>query len=97
MDIEQFKLDIERKTGVPASFLNGDTEEENIAQAKALLAYKRECEQTQPQTLSEQLKEWIGKPEGLSAQDQSQGNYNSTQKQFAEWFSKSTDPYSKFL
>lgn len=48
MTIEELKQTIEQRTGVPASFLTGETAEENIAQAKALLAYKREAQQQRP-------------------------------------------------
>lgn len=41
MDISNIKAEIEKQTGIPASLLNGETVEENIAQAKAILAYKQ--------------------------------------------------------
>jgi len=63
MIIEEIKLEIEKQTGVPASLLKGETVEENIAQAKALLAYKQEhAEPTapqQPQTPAEQFAGWF--------------------------------------
>ena len=43
MSLEELKQEIEQQTGIPAKLLTGETAEENIAQAKALLAYKREA------------------------------------------------------
>ena len=60
MTIEELKQTIEQRTGVPASFLTGETAEENIAQAKALLAYKREAQQQRPKTTAEQFSDWLG-------------------------------------
>ena len=60
MTIEELKQTIEQRTGVPASFLTGETAEENIAQAKAFLAYKREYEQQRPKSTAEQFSDWIG-------------------------------------
>lgn len=59
MNIEELKQTIEQRTGVPASLLKGETAEENIAQAKALLAYKRESEQQRPKTATEQFSDWF--------------------------------------
>lgn len=42
MNLEELKQEIEEYTGIEASSLTGETVEENIAQAKALLAYRRE-------------------------------------------------------
>lgn len=42
MTLDKFKDAVERRTGVPASLLSGETEEEVIARAKALLVLKRE-------------------------------------------------------
>lgn len=62
MNVEELRQEIEQRTGVPASFLTGETAEENIAQAKALLAYKKECgrqyAQQQPKSTKEQFAEW---------------------------------------
>ena len=63
MTIEELKRTIEQHTGVPASLLTGETAEENIAQAKAMLAYKAEHEEHERQrsrTIAEQFGEWIG-------------------------------------
>ena len=60
MTIEELKQTIEQRTGVPASLLTGETAEENIAQAKAMLAYKRAYEQQRPKTAAEQFSDWLG-------------------------------------
>lgn len=60
MTIEELRSTIEQRTGVPASLLTGETAEENIAQAKAFLAYKREYEQQRPKSTAEQFSDWIG-------------------------------------
>lgn len=53
------KQAIERSVGIPAALLTGETEEENMAQAKALLAYQRECNGKRPKSNSEQFAEWM--------------------------------------
>ena len=60
MNLGELKQRIEQQAGVPAVLLTGETAEENIAQAKALLAYKREYEQQRPKTTAEQFADWIG-------------------------------------
>lgn len=67
----EIREQISEKSGVPVDLLTGDTLEENVAQAKALLAYKRECENiqgnsesgtnqiTRPQTTKEQFANWL--------------------------------------
>lgn len=42
MTLEEFKREISNRTGIPVLLITGETEEEAIAKAKALLAYKRE-------------------------------------------------------
>lgn len=42
MDLENIKAEIENETGVPAKLLMGENEEECRAQAKALIAFRRE-------------------------------------------------------
>ena len=48
MELEAFKNQVEKETGVPASLLTGETPEEISARAKALLAYKKEHEVKTP-------------------------------------------------
>lgn len=70
MNIEELKEIIEHHTGVPASLLTGETAEENIAQAKALIAYKRANEAQRPKSHAEQFKEWFNQMQGIEAQDE---------------------------
>ena len=60
MTIEELKQQIEQRAGVPASLLTGETAEEVVARAKAVLAYKREHEAQRPKTAQEQFADWIG-------------------------------------
>lgn len=59
MDISIVKAEIEKQTGVPASLLTGATADENIAQAKALIAFKKEFEEEQPKAPEEKFAEWL--------------------------------------
>lgn len=58
MSIDDLKQEIAQRTGVPVILLTGETAEENIAQAKAFLAYKREYEQQRPKSNSEKFEKW---------------------------------------
>ena len=60
MTTEEVKQLIEQRTGVPASLLTGETVEENIAAAKALLAYKREHDKGRTKSTREQFADWLG-------------------------------------
>lgn len=67
MTVEELKQEIAQRTGVPAALLNGETAEENIAQAKALLAYKRECDEQRPKTTAEKFSDWLNAQAGEDA------------------------------
>ncbi len=67
MTTEELKQEIAQRTGIPAALLTGETAEENIAQAKAILAYKREHEAQRPKTAQEQFSDWLG--DQLEARD----------------------------
>lgn len=54
-----YKQEISEATGIPAELLTGDTAEENIARAKALLAYRSEAEATRRKEPREQFAEWM--------------------------------------
>ena len=69
MNLDEVKQEIEKQTGVPVSLLNGETIEENIAQAKALLAYKREAEAERPKSAKEQFAQWLNAQQGIEDQD----------------------------
>lgn len=70
MTIEELKQEIARRTGVPVVLLTGETAEENIAQAKAFLAYKREHQAQQPKSHAEQFKAWFNEQYGIEEQDE---------------------------
>ena len=59
MDREQLIAKIEKETGLPAVCLTGETEEEIVAQAKALLAFRREQDAQRVHSLRDQLEEWL--------------------------------------
>lgn len=69
MTIEELKQEIEQRTGVSACLLNGETAEENIAQAKAVLAYKKEHEAQRTKTAAEQFGAWFNALQGIEAPD----------------------------
>lgn len=70
MNMENLKRAIEQRTGVPASLLTGETAEENIAQAKALLAYKREAEDSRQKDTQAQFAEWFAAFTGIEQPDE---------------------------
>lgn len=63
MTLEESKRDIERRTGVPAALLTGESAEENEVRAMALLAYRREVTgrnlSRSPQSTAERFKAWF--------------------------------------
>lgn len=59
MTIEEIKQEISRRTGVPTSFLYGETLEENVALAKAVLLYRKEKRGSATKTTREQFAEWF--------------------------------------
>ncbi len=69
MNLEELKQTIEKQTGIPANLLTGETTEENIAQAKALLAYKREADAERPRTTAEQFSDWMNAQDGIEQPD----------------------------
>lgn len=70
MNVEELKQIIEQRTGVPASLLAGETAEENIAQAKALLAYKKVAEAQHPKDCRDKFIDWLG--DNLCTRDEPQ-------------------------
>lgn len=65
MNVEELKLEIEKTVGVPALLLNGETSEEVISRAKALLAFKKDTRAEQPQSTSTQFSNWMKVAEGI--------------------------------
>lgn len=60
MNMDDLKMRIEHDTGVPAALLTGETAEECIVQAKALLALKRDYSyQPAQKTTREQFADWM--------------------------------------
>lgn len=70
MTIEELRQEIAQRAGVPANLLTGETVEENIAQARALLAYKRDLEeQEQPEDTAGQFAGWLRANDGIERPD----------------------------
>ena len=69
MTTEDIKNRIQETLGVPASLLTGETEEELIAQAKALLIYRRDAEAKRPKTTTEQFIDFMNAREGNEQPD----------------------------
>ena len=64
MEITELKQEVERRTGVPAALLEGDTPEAIFKRARALLAIKEE----DTRTTAEQFTGWLdGTPEEYAA------------------------------
>lgn len=80
MNLDELKQTIELKTGVPAEFLKGETVEENIAQAKAFIAYKKRVEAIRPKTPREQFADWLG----METEEEQQDTASDTLDQIAE-------------
>ena len=67
MTNEEIKNLITEKTGVPAEMLTGETAEENLERARALLSWRRENKEAAPPDPREEFASWIrsqtGQPE----------------------------------
>ena len=65
MTLDEIKLEIEHRAGIPATILNGETAEEVIATAKALNAYRNQHKAGTPKSNAEKFAEWFnqGQPE----------------------------------
>lgn len=59
MNIDEVKQQIAERTGLPVNLLTGETAEENIIRAKALLAYAKTAEPKQQKTGKEAFAEWL--------------------------------------
>ena len=70
MTLEELKQEIEQRTGVQASLLKGETVEENIAYAKAVLAFRKEHEAQRPKTAGEQFAAWYKATQGIEDTDE---------------------------
>lgn len=71
--IDQVKEYICQKTGIPKELLIGDTVEENVSRAIALLSYRSEKEafvkKEEKKSTSEQFAEWMEAKEGIERPD----------------------------
>ncbi len=68
MLIEDLKNQISEQTGVPVSLLTGETAEETISQAKALIMYKKETD-TIPKNKREQFADWFYTNSGIDGSE----------------------------
>lgn len=64
MTLEDLKTEIEQRTGIPATILNGESAEELIAHAKALHAYRKQHQADAPKDTKTLFAEWIRQTEG---------------------------------
>lgn len=70
INLDELKQRIEQDVNIPAALLKGETSEEVIVSAKAMLAYKREQETQRPRSTAEQFREWVNTQEGIEPQDE---------------------------
>lgn len=62
MILEDVKKELSSRTGIPVSLLTGETIEENIAKAKAIIAYRRDHDK--PQSAKEAFSLWCQEKNG---------------------------------
>lgn len=74
-DIRDIREKVARETGVPATLLLGETEEDCMAQASGILAYKNDVKATYPNV-----------KDGGEVQ---KIQHKTVEDQFADWFNKS--------
>lgn len=64
----EIKQTISQRTGIPAELLKGDTPDELLTYAKALLTYRKEQETEQPKSTREQFAEWYNATAGNTSE-----------------------------
>ena len=64
------KTMISERLGIPIDLLRGESAEEDIATAKALIAYKRQHEQTREKSNAEKFADWFRAQEGIEQPDE---------------------------
>ena len=69
MILNELKTVISERTGMPASLLTGQTAEEIISQARALLELKSKNEVERPKSTREQFAEWLSIKQGEVLED----------------------------
>jgi len=57
--IDSLKAEINRRTGVPVSLLDGNTPEEILTKARSLLAYRSQAEVKRPKSNAEKFASWF--------------------------------------
>lgn len=72
MENTEVKTMLSERLGLPISFFDGESPEEDIATAKALCAYRREHEQKKTKTPQEQFGEYMDAQMGIERPDESQ-------------------------
>ena len=87
MNIDDVKQEISQKTGIPEMLLTGETIEEDIAKAKAILAYRKEAEQARPKSAREGFCEWMNAQEGIEQPDAAGQALEAIEKEAAGDFS----------
>jgi len=69
MTVAEYKQAIIESTGIPEKLLDGETPEEILASAKAILAYKKQEESRRQKTTGEQFSEWLHTVQGDEEKD----------------------------
>lgn len=64
------KTMISERLGIPIDLLRGESAEEDIATAKALIAYRRGHEQTREKSNAEKFGDWFRAQQGIEPQDE---------------------------
>lgn len=68
--LDELKAQIETRAGIPANLLKGESQEEILAEAKALLIFKKQHEEQRPKSTREQFTEWQRKLDGIETGDE---------------------------
>lgn len=72
MENTEVKTMLSERLGLPISFFNGETPEEDIATARALCDFRREHEQTREKSNAEKFADWFYSSQGIEHPDESQ-------------------------
>ncbi len=69
MTNEELKQEIVQRTGIPADLLTGETAEENIVRAKALIKFAKDRTPEQPKSTRESFAAWFNEVQGTEQED----------------------------
>lgn len=85
-ELQAFKRKISEQTGVPLPLLTGETPEENIALARALLALRAQNEKGEPKAARDRFAEEL-QAAGFAGGYERPAikSHKSTREQFADW------------